>query len=70
MTATFGTAVVVDPYRQGVRAFRDGQPDDTCPYPSRGITSNARTAWMQGFYDTRMSEFLSRIEKKYGRTAG
>lgn len=34
---------------EGVDAFRRGEADSVCPYPSGGATSQARSWWMHGF---------------------
>lgn len=53
-------------YKQGIAAFIRGEPEDSCPFPSRSGKSASRIAWFDGYYDKRTGARLAKAFKFYG----
>jgi len=49
--------------RKGLRAFRAGEPEAACPYPS---SHNRRTGWFAGYLDGRVEEKIGPMLAEHG----
>lgn len=53
---------------EGARAYRQGQSEDDCPYPTKSGASAERIEWFNGFFETRIGDRLKRAFNRLGIT--
>ena len=45
-------------YREGCKAYLDGKPSDSNPYPSQRGFNNMRYRWFVGWYSEKVSKLV------------
>lgn len=51
-------------FKEGVEAFKRGDAEDSCPYPSQTHGSTKRTDWYNGYLETQIGTRLAHVFKR------
>lgn len=52
-------------FKEEVKAFKRGDAEDSCPYPSQSEGNGRRTDWYNGYLETRIGTRLAHVFKRF-----